>query len=351
MWKVDWDLARDRFVAWWSGTGCALHVTAIKDEPWDDVPEPAPPATLEQRWLEPAHRLAVAEDWMSRTYYGGTAFPYFDTEIGPGSLGLLLGGIGRLAPTTVWYEPTIHDPDLDEPLRLDRSGEWWKRHWDLIELGMARANGRYLVGVPDLIENVDTLAQLRDPQTLLMDLVERPDWVERRLDEINQAFFEVMGEMYQAVRDPWDGQAFAAFQIWGPGKTAKVQCDAAAMISPAMFDRFVVPRLAEQCAWLDYSMFHLDGTQAFPHLDSLLAIPDLKAIEWTPQTGLPTGGDPCWYDLYRRIKAGGKAVQAIGVRSEEVLPLLDAVGPEGMFVMTWAESEAEARDLVRRVYG
>jgi hypothetical protein len=75
----------------------------------------------------------------------------------------------------------------------------------------------------------------------------------------------------------------------------------------------------------------------------------LDAIEWTPQSGLPGGGSPQWYDLYRRIKAGGKGVQAIGVRSEEVEPLIEAVGPEGLLVMTWARTEAEARALLRRV--
>ena len=65
---------------------------------------------------------------------------------------------------------------------------------------------------------------------------------------------------------------FGAFGIWAPGKTAKLQCDASAMFSPDMFQRFVVPSLTEQCEWLDYSMYHLDGSQAMCHLDALLGI-------------------------------------------------------------------------------
>ena len=42
------------------------------------------------------------------------------------------------------------------------------------------------------------------------------------------------------------GVVFGAFRIWGPGKTAKVQCDASAMFSPAMFEQFVVPALTEE---------------------------------------------------------------------------------------------------------
>jgi hypothetical protein len=129
---------------------------------------------------------------------------------------------------------------------------------------------------------------------------------------------------------------------------AKVQCDFSCMIGPEMFKEFVVPPLAEQCARLDYSMYHLDGTQAVHHLDALLAIDSLDAIEWTPQAGLPGGGDPQWYDIYRRIKAAGKSVQALGVGLNEIEPLIDAVGPEGLYIMCWHDKEAEARAMLRR---
>ena len=118
------------------------------------------------------------------------------------------------------------------------------------------------------------------------------------------------------------------------------------MISPEMFREFVVPALTEQCAWLDYSLYHLDGTTALHHLDSLLKIEPLDAIEWTPQAGLPGGGSPQWYDIYRRIKAAGKSVQAIRVDPEEVAPLIDAVGGEGLYIETRCPTEAAARQLV-----
>jgi hypothetical protein len=87
-------------------------------------------------------------------------------------------------------EPSIHDPETHPPLRFDPDNAWWKRHVALLEEGLRRSQGRYLVGFPDLIENTDTLAQLREPQVLLMDLIKRPDWVKARIAEINTAFFE-----------------------------------------------------------------------------------------------------------------------------------------------------------------
>jgi hypothetical protein len=345
-WSENWPRTRARFAAWWRHEGLIVHITAPADEPRAVSAPPVPePATIEKAWLDPAWRVWRAEQEMARTYFGGDAFPYFDTQIGPGSLGIFLGATPHFAPDTVWYEPFITDPDAVPALRFDPRDRWFLQHTALIEAGLRASAGRYLVGMPDLIENVDTLAALRGAQPLMFDMIERPDWVSARVAEINQVFFDAFDALFGLIRDPWGGNAFSAFKIWGAGKTAKVQCDAAAMISPRMFRRFVVPALTEQCAWLDYSMYHLDGTQAVVHLDALLEIEPLKAIEWTPQAGRPQGGDPMWFDLYRYVLAAGKSMQAILVEPHEVVPLLDAVGPKGLYIMTEAASETEARAL------
>lgn len=213
------------------------------------------------------------------------------------------------------------------------NNRWWKVHLALIEAGLKHAGGNYLVGMPDLIENIDTLAQLRGPGALLFDLIEKPAWVHQHLAELNEIYFEAFSRIYSLIKDDTGGNAFAAFQIWGPGKTAKIQCDFSAMISPTMFRTFVQPYLEQQCQWLDFSLYHLDGTNALQHVDNLLSIDALNAIEWTPQAGKPGGGSPEWFDLYHRIKAGGKSLQAIGVAPDEVIPLLDAVGPKGTMIL------------------
>ena len=96
-------------------------------------------------------------------------------------------------------------------------------------------------------------------------------------------------------------------------------------------------------------MFHLDGHQCLCHLDALLSIDALDAIEWTTDPQVPTGGDPCWYGLYRRILDAGKSVQVPGVQREHIVPLLDAVGPKGMYIMTAFEGERSAEQALRLV--
>lgn len=349
-WKPDWAKARQAFINWWEHKGLALGVYARREQPVEDIPEPDPNYDRKQQWLD----LAYWKQWtladQARWFFGGVTFPSYNTNIGgPGSLGLFLGAKGVPAEDTLWYEPCIHDPENHPPLRFDPNNWWWQHHVAMLKEGLRVNDGRYIVGFPDLIENLDTLAQLRDSQTVLLDLVERPVWVKQKIEEINDAYFAAYDRFYEMVRDPWGGSVFTAFGIWGPGKVAKVQCDFSCMVSAAMFREFVVPALTAQCERLDHSLYHLDGTQALHHLPALLEIAALDVVQWTPQDGLPGGGSPQWYDIYRQIKAAGKSVMAIRVAPEEVVPLLDAVGPAGMYVVCQTETETQAQKLLDKV--
>jgi hypothetical protein len=116
-----------------------------------------------------------------------------------------------------------------------------------------------------------------------------------------------------------------------------------------MFQQFVVPSLTEQCQWLDNSMYHLDGTQAICHLEALLEIESLDAIEWTPQAGIEGCGNPRWFKMYKKILEAGKSVQVVGVDKNEIIPLLDAIGGKGVYVMTSFSSSDEAEAIMVKV--
>jgi len=342
--------AAKRILAWWNADAVdrpLMNVKAPRKRPRFAAPEVPEPADAMQRWVDPDYRTKAWERTFATTHYLGEAFPYFDSNIGPGSLGLFLGAEPRFAPQTVWYHPVINDLRTAPDLRLDLQNRWFQAHVRLIEEALARANGRYLVSLPDLIENLDTLAALRGNAGLLVDLIACPSEVHRFQRQILSLYFEYYDDLYARVTRPGMGCCFAAFAIWGPRRVAKLQCDFSAMISPKMFAEFVVPYLAEQCRRLDYSVYHLDGTEAIRHLDLLLDIRDLNAIQWTPGAGQPGTGSPKWYPLLERIRAKGKAAEWLGLEIHEVQPLVERFGPAGLYISTQARTREEGLELLR----
>ncbi len=353
-WKPNWAEAKTHFIDWWNREGLvfAMWGAPPADPPHEDVPDPGPPVNPEQKYADPFWRARRNHyDKAHETFLFDNP-PIANTMVGPGSLALSLGSEPGFSEDTVWFHPTMQSVEKPEdlpPLAFDPDSHWWQVQEQIIRKCVTLADGKYMVGCPDLVENIDILAALRDPQHLMMDMIERPAWVMNKVREINQVFFEAYDRIYDMIKLPDGSSAFVAFGLWGPGKTAKVQCDASAMFSPDMFKQFVVPALSEQCEWLDYSMYHLDGTQCICHLDHLLQIDALDAIEWTPQAGIEGGGSPRWYDLYRRILAAGKSVQAVGVEADEVMPLLDAVGGKGMHIISHAIPDGRMEVVMERL--
>lgn len=354
LWKENWEVTKQHFRDWWDHKGLVLGMWGAPggDVPHEHVNAPPDAGSVRAFYVDTELRARRNHHWLSQQAFPADVLPMADTNIGPGSLSLFLGSEPRFSPQTVWFEPCFHENENPEelpPFQFDEANKWWQVTQSTLEASVELGKGKYLIGCPDLIENVDILASLRDPQVLLMDMIERPEWVERKVAEINQIWFEAYQRIYEIIRLEDGSSAFGAFRLWGPGKTAKVQCDASAMFSPDMFKRFVVPSLTEQCQWLDNALYHLDGTQAICHLDCLLGIEALDAIEWTPQAGIEGGGNPRWFEMYKRILDAGKSVQIFGVGKDEILPLLDAIGGKGVYILTHFSSAREAEALMNKV--
>jgi hypothetical protein len=356
MWKENWADTKQHFNDWWDRKGLVVGMWGAPPfeagGAHENVPKPPDAATTELFYTEADLRARRSHHRLSRCQFPADTLPVADTDIGPGSLALFCGSEPGFSRDTVWFEPccmTCDQPEALPALTFDPENRWWKLTEATLRRCAQLGQGKYMVGCPDLVENIDILAALRDPQTLMMDLVERPAWVEQKVREINQVWFEAYQRIYDIIALEDGSSAFGPFRVWGRGKTAKLQCDASAMFSPDMFDRFVVPCLTEQCEWLDHSLYHLDGTQAMGHLDALLSIEALDAIEWTPQAGIERNPHPRWFKMYRRILEAGKSIQVPDVRRDEIVPLLDAIGGRGVYIMTDFASEREAEEIMAKV--
>lgn len=352
--KKNWQETRERFVAWWKRKEMGrplMVVTAPRSQfptSHDGHEHEKNAVSMEEQWLNAEGVLQRKEVEFGRTAFLGEAFPYLWADLGPGSLGTFLGAKPVFEPDTVWYEPCF-DRARDAVIRFQKDSPWWRWTMETTRLAVERARGRYLVTFPDLIENIDTLAAILGTEETLIYLIDAPDEIHRLQKELLPIWFEAYNALYDLIQDEEGWSSFAAFNIWGPGKTAKLQCDFSAMISPAMFDEFVLPYLQEQCDALDCTIYHLDGSHAIRHLDSLLSIDSLDCIQWTPGAGAPDGGDPCWDDIYRKSLDAGKCIHA-HMPPHQVKDFVKRFGKTGVFIQTYAPSEEEGQRLINESF-
>lgn len=347
-WKSNLEETKRRYIDWWNHKGIVLNMWEHFQEgvkPHAEVAPPAPAKDLSQKWFDPQWRAGYLDWYVAHSCLKADILPVANTQLGPGSLAAILGGVFEGGEDTIWIHP---DPDFKDEIVFNPEHPNWILHKELLKACKAKANGHYYVGMPDLMEGLDVLAALKGTDRVLLDTVMQPEILEQQMQQINDVYFQVFDELYDIIREG-DEMAFCYFSSWAPGKMSKLQSDISTMISEEDYRRFVQPFIREQCQKIDYTLYHLDGVGAMHHLPALLEIEELNAIQWTPGVGEPQGGSPKWYDLYKTILAGGKSIMACWVTLDELKPLLDNVGADGVHLEMDFHNEKEVEQAMRIV--
>lgn len=351
LYREDMPEVRKRLTHWWNGGDIgrpAMLLTSPREEPLEDLPEMAPPEGWVTHYSISSYeyRKHLARVGPAGSHYFGEAVPAVSPDLAPNCLALYLGCEGVDMPGTVWCRPFIEDPD-QAVFEVDEENIYWQF---TLRLGRAMkeiSRGRNIIQFPDLIEGLDTLEAMRGGENLLMDLIDRPEWVHACLERITELYFHYYDRLFEMFKDETGGSLFWA---WAPGRMCKLQCDFSAMIGPEMFGEFMVPVLERMTRRFDHCMYHWDGPGAIPHHDHLLALDHLDMIQWTPGAGTESCSDPRWFPLYHKTLEAGKKLMTHGVANAgDIRRFKDEFG-EGFkqFLITGrAASVAEAEELVR----
>ncbi len=327
----DWARIDRDYAAWWTGE---LERPLVYLAVTESYPGPKPLGYLSNYPLDmPADavvdRIAPA---LAATRYYADAYPYFWLNFGPGILAGFVGCAVHsvIEPSeTVWFSP--HGPtDLaDLALAYDPDNAWWRRVQEVARAFARRYAGQLQIGHTDLGGNLDILASLRDTSQLLLDVMDQPVEVLRLAREVTNLWLRYYDELEAIIRPACGGTS-----TWAPirsaGRTYMLQSDFAYMISPRMFEQFVLPDLEACCAHLDHGFYHLDGKNQIPHLDLLLSMPRLRGIQWIPGDGQPSPDR--WLDLLRRIRDGGKLCQVF-VTPEGARRIVSNLGGKGFYLV------------------
>lgn len=346
--KEDWPLVQQRYEAWWEGAVVDRVPIAVHAPKTAQPPDEVPPEGLLAYWTDPETVIARQRSLLANTHFAGDAFPILRPVSGGmvAVLAALLGAPLNIIDTrTTWTEPIITDWETRPRLDFDPNNRWWKVVSRLLEAGAEAAPGLGYVCIPDLNGPGEILARLRGTQRLAVDLIEHPDEVLATMPEINQAWYRYFQACNGIIHQHVGGYVFW-MGLWSERPAVDLQTDFSIMISQAMFDRFFLPFIEEQTRLVPRTVYHLDGPGAARHLDSLLALPGLTAIQWVPGAGAPPMSR--WLPLLRRVQARGKGL-CLFCEPWEVPVLLEELEPEGLFLSTNCNTPAEADALVELV--
>ncbi len=342
--KPDWPEAAERWAALWEGRRLdrpCMVVTAPNGR-GRSIPTPR---TGEEKYLDPAYIVPATLARLEGTCFAAEAVP--SELLNGGWLATTYGATPRLSLETIWFEPIAIDWDKPPSFELDFQNPWFRRY-EALHRAVTAAAGRddFLVGQVCLLPASDILARVIGTEAFMLGLAEHPDWMRAVLRKLTENWCRVVERFHRltaATNDFWYGIAGWA-RFWGPKPFVSTQSDVSCMISPAMFEEFVVPELQLVGERFGRVWYHLDGPGAERHLPRLLSLDAIRVVQWVPGAGRPPNGS-AYLDLYRAIQAAGRIVH-IAIPRGNVETVVKALDPALLCIETWCDSPAEAGDLL-----
>jgi len=350
---TNWNRIQQRVEAWWNGTldkGPLVAVYAPLHEPRRPLLEVSAPSDLRQQWLDVDYRVKAGWNEIMCIWCGGDAVPSFFVNLGPGSIAGYLGSEFTLKPDTVWFHPLEDNAleHIEETLAYDPDNELWAVTQNITREAARVADGEFFVSITDIGGALDILVWLRGNQNLLIDLIESPELVHRCQDKILQLWFRYYTEL-KSILDAAGQEGYTCWMpCWSSRPWYALQCDFSAMISPDMFAEFALPYLREQAEWLDRCIYHLDGPRALPHLDQLLSIEKLDAIQWVAGEGNPPEDSDHWLPYYRRIAEAGKGIGIMATDPDRIFDLSQRLPAQRLAFMILLPNQKEGEAFLHR---
>ena len=348
--KPDYDATKRRMDAFWEREIIDRPIVqfSLSKPPEECVPVPVSHhATPAERWLDTEFLVETTLADMANREFLGDTLPMVMPNLGPEIFSSFYGCPIHFSDVgTSWSDPILHDWADADKLQLDWNHPYLHKLVEMTDALIEAGKDTFITGMTDWHPGGDAIAAFRDPQNLALDMVTHRDEVVALLKRLEADYFRVYDLFYHQLKavglptTTW-------INLLADGRYYVPSNDFSCMISPAMFQEVFLPGIANECRFYEHSIYHLDGPGALRHLDALLSIPELDAIQWV--FGAGNEGFHRWVAVYQHIQAAHKGVEVI-CDYAEIPAVIETLDPHGLFLRVDDVPSREAGlDLIKRL--
>jgi len=341
----DWEQRLARQDAFWQCEVIDRPVVNI----WLSKPNPAYPwpaekqwPTTKDRWLDTDYLVESRLAGVMNSDYLGDALPNVYPNLGPEVFSAFFGCEMDFSESTSWTIPNLHDWAEVGNVRFSRDNVYWKKLVEMTDALIEAGKGKFYVGNTDYHPGADAIAAFRDPLEFNMDMIERPQEIKGLLRYVTDVYFECIDYFFEKFTAAQD-----VYATWPGIVTTKryyvPSNDFSIMISKEMFDDLFLPGITEECDHMEANIYHLDGPGALRHLDSLLGIKSLNAIQWVYGAGNGRASD--WLPVYKKCQAAGKGLQ-INLELDEIDLFMRELKPNGLWLAIHGVQDREQGEAI-----
>jgi hypothetical protein len=304
------------------------------------------PQEKEAWWFDAELQIDLFIKSIQDQRFHAETFPVYFPNLGPDVYAAFYGTQLIFGEVTSWSVPLIKDWGQLDELRFDKNNVYFKKIEELTQCALERCSGKSLVGYTDLHPGLDCAAAWRDPQQFCIDLIDQPHQAKRLLDIAIQDFECIYNHFDEILKAA--GQLSVSWMgIPSFGRMHIPSCDLSTLISPAFYAEFGLPILRREVQTMTHNIFHMDGKGVARHLDSILSVPEVHAIQWVQGVG---DDYPImqWVPFIKKLQSHHIPV-IVDLSLSELEGFIDAMDPHGLFLWVATVSEDQEIDIVKRL--
>ncbi len=348
---ADFDMSMKRIYAWFDNAiidrppvRFVAH-NAFLEEAAEDISQLSA-ADKKAWWFDADTQVNLFKQSIDGRHFNGETFPVFFPNLGPDVYAAFYGAELEFGEVTSWSTPIVKEWDDVEKLQLDMNNEYFRKLEELTQAALEQCGGKFLVGYSDLHPGLDCVAAWRDPQQLCFDMIDSPEKV-RELADLAIADFERVYNHFDRMLKDHNQLSVSWMGVPSFERMHIPSCDFSTMISPAFFDEFGLPILQNEVRTMTHNVFHVDGKGVARHLDAILSVPQVHALQWVQGVGddLPIMQ---WVSFLKDLQAKDVPV-IVDLNKKELDGFMAEMKPEGLFLWIATDNEEEESEILKRL--
>jgi len=260
--------------------------------------------------------------------------PWLEAALGCGVVADPVTGSMRSVPPP-GFEAHPQVPDFCD------SHPWVAKLLEFIPALEARSAGRYPVGVTLMRGISDLLSALYGGDKFVYRMMDAPDEVRGVVERLTEFWIQFGRRLLESLPLFYGGTGSFLYCLWSPGKHIWMQEDAAALLSPRLYEEFILPADRALAAAFPRTIVHLHPTRFIP-VKQLLET-ELSAVELHIDRDGPRA--ETLLPHYQRVLACKPLYIWGDLTAEDLDFVFSALPAQGLAVGVIVESPEQARSL------
>ncbi len=347
--KPDYDACVKRVEAWFAGE--IIDRAPIRfhrhNAEYDHAMTSSGHATLRDRWMDAEFQAKSFLQSVRGQRFHAETFPVYMPNLGPNFYAAVHGAELEFGETTSWCEPIVHTEEDLSKIKFSKEHPYYKNMHELTRAALEVCSGQFLVGYTDLHPAMDCAAAWRGSEQLCMDMMLQPELVDRLMELANEHFLEVYDDFDTLLKAHGQPSVTWMNMPVPDGRLHIPSSDFSFMISPGQFDRFILPALREEVKTMTHNVYHVDGLGVANHIDSILSVPGITAIQWVQ--GMGTDYPIMQHlPLIKHMQAKGASV-IVDLSQGELDEFMREVDPRGIFLWIATDNEQQEEAILKKL--